>query len=44
MKIFNGKKGFVTHPVMLFLIGVILGLVIAYLWTKKYINLPDPFC
>ena len=44
MKIFRSKKAIVTHPVVLFLVGVVLGLVLAYLWAQKYINIPDPFC
>jgi hypothetical protein len=44
MRIFSSKKGIVTHPVMLFAFGVLLGLVLAYLWARKYINIPDPFC
>ena len=43
MKIFSSKKGIVTHPVVLFLVGVLLGLVLAFLWTK-YTTIANPFC
>ena len=43
MKIFKSKKGIVTHPVVLFFIGVLIGLVLAYLWIK-YTTVPNPFC
>lgn len=43
MKIFNDKKGIVTHPVTLFIVAVIVGLVVAYLWVK-YTTVPNPFC
>ncbi len=43
MKIFENKKGFVTHPVMLFVVGVILGLVLAYVWVN-YTSVANPFC
>jgi len=44
MKIFNNKKGIVTHPVMLFFVGVLVGLVLAYLWGQGYIAVASPFC
>ncbi len=43
MKIFNAKKGIVTHPAMMFAIALILGLVLAYLWIN-YTTIPNPFC
>lgn len=43
MNIFKSKRGIVTHPVVLFIIGVVLGLVLAYLWIK-YTTVPNPFC
>ena len=43
MKIFKSKRGIVTHPVVLFVVGVVLGLVLAYIWVK-YITVPNPFC
>ncbi len=43
MKIFNGKKGIVTHPVTLFFVGVVIGLVAAYLWVN-YTTIANPFC
>ena len=43
MKIFSYKKGFVTHPVMLFFVGVLIGLVLAYLWIN-YTTITNPFC
>ncbi len=43
MKLFNSKKGIVTHPVTLFIVGVVLGLVLAYVWVN-YINIANPFC
>ena len=44
MKFFNSKKGIVTHPGFLFIAGVVLGLVAAYLWARQYIAVPSPFC
>jgi hypothetical protein len=38
------KKGIVTHPVSLFVVAVIVGMVLAILWAKKYIAVPSPFC
>ncbi len=43
MNFLKNKKAFVTHPVMLFLIGVLLGLVLAYLWAN-YTTIANPFC
>ena len=43
MEFLKSKKAFVTHPVMLFVFGVVLGLVLAYVWVN-YINLANPFC
>ncbi|MBI2657240.1 hypothetical protein HYX08_00935 [Candidatus Woesearchaeota archaeon] len=43
MKIFKSKKGIVTHPVMLFVFGVVLGLILAYLWVN-YTTIANPFC
>lgn len=43
MKIFKSKRGIVTHPVVLFIVGVVLGLVVAYLWVK-YTTIANPFC
>ena len=43
MRIFKDKKAIVTHPVMLFFIGVLIGLILAYVWVK-YITIPNPFC
>ncbi len=43
MEFLKSKKGIVTHPVVLFLVGVVLGLVLAYLWVN-YINIANPFC
>jgi len=43
MKMFKSKKGIVTHPVSLFIFGIILGLVLAYLWVT-YTTIPNPFC
>lgn len=43
MKIFKSKKGMISaHPVYMFLIGVVAGLVLAYVWIK-YINFPNPY-
>ena len=38
------KKAFVTHPVSMFLVAVIIGMVIAILWAQQYISVPFPFC
>ena len=43
MEIFNGKKGIVTHPVTMFVIALVLGLILAYVWIN-YVNIPNPFC
>jgi len=43
MKIFNSKKGIVTHPVVLFVIALVLGMVLAYAWIN-YIDVANPFC
>ena len=43
MKLFENKKGIVTHPVMLFFVGVIIGLILAYVWIN-YVSIPNPFC
>ena len=42
MKVF-GKKGIITHPGMMFVIALILGLVLAYVWIN-YINIANPYC
>ena len=44
MNIFNNKKGIVTHPVVLFLIGVVIGVVITILWANGTIAIAFPFC
>jgi hypothetical protein len=38
------KKAIVTHPVSLFLIAVIVGMVLAILWAKGFVAVPSPFC
>ena len=43
MNFLRDKKAIVTHPVVLFLIGVIGGLILAYLWVK-YTTLGNPYC
>ena len=43
MKIFKNQRGFVTHPAMLFVFALVLGLVLAYVWIK-YTSVPNPFC
>jgi len=43
MKIFKNKKGIVTHPVTLFFVGVLVGLILAYLWIN-YTTIANPFC
>lgn len=43
MNFLKNKKGIVTHPVVLFFIGVVVGLVLAYLWIK-YTTIANPFC
>ena len=44
MEVFNGKKGFVAHPVMLFIVGVVIGVILTVLWAKQIIAIPFPFC
>ena len=39
----KSKKGIVTHPVTLFVVAVIIGLVLAYVWVK-YVNIWNPYC
>ena len=43
MKMFDMKKGIITHPGVMFLIAFILGLVVAYLWVN-YTTVANPFC
>jgi len=43
MDFLKSKKGIVTHPVVLFLIGVVLGLVVAWFWITQT-KIPNPFC
>ena len=43
MEFLKSKKGIVTHPVFLFMFGVALGLVLAYVWVN-YLNIANPFC
>jgi len=38
------KRGIVTHPVGLFVIGLVIGFVLVILWAKGIINVPFPFC
>ncbi len=38
------KKGIVTHPVTLFIVGVIVGLILAVLICKDIININLGFC
>ena len=43
MDFLKNKKAFVTHPVVMFITALILGLVLAYLWIN-YTTVPNPFC
>ena len=43
MKIFKNTRAIVTHPVGLFAIGLVLGLIAAYLWIN-YTTVANPFC
>jgi hypothetical protein len=43
MKIFENKKGFVQHPIWLFVAGLVIGLVLVYLWIN-YIDIANPYC
>lgn len=43
MKIFRNTRAIVTHPAGLFIFGVVLGLVLAYLWVN-YTTIVNPFC
>ena len=43
MRIFKNKKGIVTHPVVLFFVGVLVGVVLVYLWIN-YTTIANPFC
>ena len=38
------RKAFVTHPVSLFVIAMIIGAVLAILWAQGYVSMPFPFC
>ena len=44
MELFKSKKGIVTHPVVLFIVGVVIGLVLAYVWITYMPTVPNPFC
>ncbi len=43
MNFSKSKKGIVTHPVVLFIVGLVLGLAAAYLWVN-YTTIANPFC
>jgi len=43
MKFLENKKGIVTHPATMFIVAMVLGLVLAYVWIN-YISIPNPFC
>ncbi|HLC61054.1 MAG TPA: hypothetical protein VJJ52_06520 [Candidatus Nanoarchaeia archaeon] len=43
MKFLENRRAFVTHPAMLFVVALVLGLVLAYVWIN-YISIPNPFC
>ena len=43
MKMFDVKKGIVTHPGFLVLVAFLAGLVVAYLWVN-YTTIANPFC
>ncbi len=43
MKFLKFKKGYGAHPGWMFLIGLLIGLVLAYLWVN-YTGIPNPFC
>ena len=43
MDFLKSKRGIVTHPAMMFIIALVLGLVLAYVWIN-YISIPNPFC
>ena len=44
MKFLQNKKGFVTHPGTLFVVGVIVGIVLIILVIRGVINLPINLC
>ena len=44
MELFKSKKGIVTHPVMLFFAGIVIGIILTILWANGTINVPFPFC
>lgn len=44
MRLMHTKGGFVTHPVMLFLSGIVVGFVLVVLWARGFINVAFPFC
>lgn len=44
MKIFGFKKGYIAHPGMLFVVGLIVGIILTILWAKQIVSVPFPFC
>ncbi|MBI2652658.1 hypothetical protein HYX00_04295 [Candidatus Woesearchaeota archaeon] len=44
MKIFDLKNGYIAHPGMLFIVGLIIGIVLTVLWAQQIISVPFPFC
>ena len=44
MNLVRNKKAIVTHPVTLFFIGVIIGVILTILWANQTIAIQFPFC
>ncbi len=38
------KKAIVTHPVTLFIAGIVIGIILMVLVAKKIINIPIGLC
>jgi len=44
MKFLKNRRAFVTHPAMLFIVAMVLGLVVAWFWIHYVPGIPNPFC
>ncbi len=44
LKFINNKKGIITHPVTLFIVGIVLGVVLMVLILKGIININLGLC
>lgn len=44
MKFLKNKKGFVTHPVLLFATAVAIGVAVGIVWAQGVVGVQFPFC